>query len=281
MAEISQVTVRIRNWTSYKGRKDVEHNSWFRCSNRLLEDPDFFDFSAEEILVWIYILSISSQKNSDTVTIKFSHADRVCRLKPAVILSALEKLYGNQLDPVDVTPPERGRDADVTEPNAAVTETCATDRQTNITNKTERERAREEIFEPKSVDELRSAFDDDARKAWRELYPDPEFRKAESLKCFEHWRNDPSRPTTVDGWKQKLGSWFSLGWPSHLKATSRNARDRPAPTVIRHASVEKVLAEQAAARAQLEAEAEPVEIDPETVHPAVRGALKAVTGGGR
>jgi hypothetical protein len=124
MSTPTSITIRIRRWAEYKGRKDVEHNSWFRCSNRLLEDPDFFEFSHEEILVWVYILSVSSQKNSDLVTIKFAHAERVCRLRRAAVLSAIEKLSGNQIDPVDDTPTERPRNADDTE-------TCATDKQTN------------------------------------------------------------------------------------------------------------------------------------------------------
>lgn len=124
MKNQDQITVFVRNWEDYKGRGDVKHNSWFRCSNRLLEDPDFFEFSAEEVLVWIYILSLSSQKNAGTVSINFSHALRVCRLKKSAILSSIEKMKGNQIDLVDVTDALRAR-------NGHVTDTCATDRQTD------------------------------------------------------------------------------------------------------------------------------------------------------
>jgi hypothetical protein len=124
------ISVRLRNFEKYKGRADVTHNSWFRCSNRLLEDPDFYEFSHAELLVWVYILSLASIKNSADVEINFDRADRVCRLKRKDVLSAIEKLQGVQLDPAHVTPTLRARNADDTP-------TCATDRQTDITEQTE------------------------------------------------------------------------------------------------------------------------------------------------
>jgi hypothetical protein len=97
------IWVKVKNFSNYKGRIDVKNHSWFRLSNRILEDPDFFDFTHAEILAWIYVLSLASQKNSDTVYINFLHAERVCRLKKKEIQAAIEKLLLNQLDPVDVT----------------------------------------------------------------------------------------------------------------------------------------------------------------------------------
>lgn len=133
---MARITVTIKNWDAYKGRKDVEHNSWFRCSNRLLEDPDFFDWSSDEILAWLYVMSIASQKNSGEVAINLLHAERVCRIKQSVMRSAIAKLEGlgvisseSQESDADVTSTLRARYADVTS-------TCATDRQTDITNKT-------------------------------------------------------------------------------------------------------------------------------------------------
>jgi hypothetical protein len=122
--KLKGIWVTVRNFEAYKGRKDVTHNSWFRCSNRLLEDPDFYDFSHAEILVWVYILSLVSQKNNATVFLNFDRADRICRLKTKDVESAIQKLYENQLVPGDVTSTLRARDGDVTS-------TCATDRQTD------------------------------------------------------------------------------------------------------------------------------------------------------
>lgn len=126
------IRVRVLNWAKHKGRKDVNHARWFALSNRLLEDPDFFDFSASEILAWIYILSQCSQKGSDTVDINFSHADRVCRIKKSEMISAISKLQGKQLVPVDVTPTLRACDA-------ADTSACATEQNRTEHNTTTQE----------------------------------------------------------------------------------------------------------------------------------------------
>ena len=125
------ITVTIGNWESYKGRGDVKHNSWFRCSNRLLEDPDFYKWKPEELLVWIYIMSQASQKNSGAVRINFEHAERVSRLKRATVLSAIEKLESLGIAAAGVTDAVRARNADGTD-------TCATDRQTDKTGQTDR-----------------------------------------------------------------------------------------------------------------------------------------------
>jgi hypothetical protein len=124
------IWVKVRKFEAYKGRGDVKHNSWFRCSNRIAEDPDFYDFSHAEFKAWIYILSLTSQKNSDTIFINFERADRVCRLKRKDVLSAISKLTPDQLLPVDDTPAVRTRDANDTAKGA-------TDRHTDITNKTD------------------------------------------------------------------------------------------------------------------------------------------------
>ena len=97
------IVAQLKNFEKYKGRSDVKHHSWFRCSNRLLEDPDFFEFNSNELLSWIYLMSLSSQKNSDTVIINLDHVERVCRIKKRDFENALQKLKGKQIDILDGT----------------------------------------------------------------------------------------------------------------------------------------------------------------------------------
>jgi hypothetical protein len=100
------ITVRVRKFKDYLGRTDIKVHSWFRCDNRLLENEAFEDFSDAEILVWIYILGLCSQKKTDTVHINFDRADRFARRKKKDILSALAKLKGKQLDQLDERDPD-------------------------------------------------------------------------------------------------------------------------------------------------------------------------------
>lgn len=89
---MDSVEVVIANFEKYKGRGDVENPTWFRCSNRLLEDPDFYHLSFPELAVWVQIMCLSSRKRSATVVLSFEHCDRACRLPREVIVSAIEKL---------------------------------------------------------------------------------------------------------------------------------------------------------------------------------------------
>lgn len=92
------ILVAVKSFDNYRPRKEIKHPHWFKCSNRLLEDEDFYNFTFEEIAVWIYILSVASQKDSFEVFINFEAAERKCRLKEKVVRSAIAKLSTKQID---------------------------------------------------------------------------------------------------------------------------------------------------------------------------------------
>lgn len=138
-----KISVSIRNYEAYKGRSDVKLNSWFRLSNRFLEDSDFFDFDFEEKMAWVYCLSIASQKNSGQILINLDHATKVCGFKKEKFLKSLEKLSNINCLIFNDTSTLRPR-------NAHDTSTCATEQtEHNKTehNKTEQETAKDLNFE--------------------------------------------------------------------------------------------------------------------------------------
>lgn len=113
------ILVAVKSFDNYRPRKEIKHPHWFKCSNRLLEDEDFYDFTFEEIAVWIYILSVASQKDSSEVFINFEAAERKCRLKEKTIHSAIAKLSTKQIDVLrahDLTTPCTRPDHDMTTP---------------------------------------------------------------------------------------------------------------------------------------------------------------------
>jgi hypothetical protein len=114
------LTVTIKNWDTYNPRNDVKNPSWFRMSNGFFEDPDFYDFTAIEIQTWIYIMSLASKKSSATITINFTHAERIGRIKRRELLEAAKKLQAIHVITVDVTDAERERNGDVTETHATL-----------------------------------------------------------------------------------------------------------------------------------------------------------------
>ncbi len=84
--------ITIRNWDKFNKRKDIKQPWWFALSNRLLEDPDFYEFNAEELRAWIYLLCQASQKRSPNITVSFVHAEKACNIKISALKSAVSKL---------------------------------------------------------------------------------------------------------------------------------------------------------------------------------------------
>jgi hypothetical protein len=110
------IEVDVRDWeTKFRPRKDVHNPSWLKLSNRILEDPDFYSFSHEEILSWIYILSICSQKNCGKVLLNINHLERACRISRQALFSSIEKLKQNQSLNSEILVTLRSRDVDVTD----------------------------------------------------------------------------------------------------------------------------------------------------------------------
>jgi hypothetical protein len=86
------MNITIKNWSEYNPRKDIKHPTWFALPNRLLEDADLFSLEPIELKAMLYIFCQASQKNTDTISLNFQHADRVCQIKEKDLRRTLEKL---------------------------------------------------------------------------------------------------------------------------------------------------------------------------------------------
>lgn len=219
--------IRIRNFEDYKGRSDVKHNSWFRLSNRFLEDHEFFDFTPGEKLVWIYLLSLASQKNHGDIHVSYQHAHHVCRIERDVLFSGIEKLIKIKCIEKIRTRTLRGR-------YAHDTQTCATEH--NITeqdkhNITEHEVCSEptkSVTEPaapsnisfKVSEKITMIISQDLINSWADTYPkeflDLEIKKARS------WILANKHKSPKKDWGRFLNSWFNRGWEAYRKTLSSN-----------------------------------------------------------
>lgn len=85
------------SWEKFNGRKDVKNPTWFRVEYRLMEDPDFYEFTHEELVVWLYMMAQACRKASSEIKLHFAHAHATKRLSRKAILSASKKLQSLQL----------------------------------------------------------------------------------------------------------------------------------------------------------------------------------------
>lgn len=237
---MNNVDVTVLKYENYKGRSDVVLNSWFRLSNRFLEDSDFFDFTAEEKLTWIYILSLASQKNSGTISLNFKHADKICGLKAEIVKSALEKLSKIPCIAYDDTLTLRGRNADV----LVSSEARALHNKQNKTDRTEQDRHLSP--EPQAVAVVAKKptltisliskevpISVDLAKSWADTYP-KEYLEIE-IKKARSWLivNPHKHPKSNFG--RFFNSWLDRGWEKYRQTLKSN------PTQITVEDLEAIL----------------------------------------
>jgi hypothetical protein len=86
------VKIKINNWDKYQGRKDIKKHWWFKLSNQLWIDPDFFHFNPSELLTWICILSMASEKQKSEFSFCSEMIMRLRSIDQDDIFSAIEKL---------------------------------------------------------------------------------------------------------------------------------------------------------------------------------------------
>lgn len=121
-------TVSIPNWDKFNPRKDVKHPSWLRLEHDFFTKTDFFSFKSAELLAWVYILTEASKASSSLVTLSVEHANKVGRIKPSDLASAIAKLKanGSLLEHAQ----------SVTSKHVDVTDTCSTNERTDERNET-------------------------------------------------------------------------------------------------------------------------------------------------
>lgn len=91
------IEVTLLKWSDFNPRKDYKRPWWFALDNRILENPDLFDFSAEEFKALIYVFCQASQKNSATVILNEAHANQICRIPESVLRNAIKKMVSYKI----------------------------------------------------------------------------------------------------------------------------------------------------------------------------------------
>lgn len=84
--------VEIVNWEKYnpRPRYDVKSASWFRCQNNFVTDPDFFDLSNDQKMIWIYLCCEASAKMAASIKINPNLIASILKVDATVVRSTLE-----------------------------------------------------------------------------------------------------------------------------------------------------------------------------------------------
>lgn len=210
------IEIKVHKWEEYNPRSDVKKPSWFRISNTLIEDPDFYSMSSEEFRAWIYILSMCSKGNSDIVRIYYSHANRSSNVKTGALNSVVSKTCG--LGIISVTSRER---------NEVVTDTNATLHYITRQDITEQDKTGQ--YTPKRTQALRvrdftpiqeflslsfvfaeREVSQEVQRSWLEAFPEPAWITSEIRKALAWETANPSRRKKQ--FARFATNWLSRGW---------------------------------------------------------------------
>lgn len=207
--------IKIMGWEKINARKDVSNPSWFKFKHKFFEDSEFYDFSFEEKICWIYILCEASKKN-DNGNLVFSspHALHVAKLSPTAVNSTIKKLKQLQIIEVRTV---RGRYVDGT---------FACSREDKIR---EEEIRLEEIREEKSTERPQAVryratneyliLDDifktrkvseEVQKSWTVAFPEPQWVITEIRKALSWEASNPRK--RKKNFSAFITNWLNKGW---------------------------------------------------------------------
>lgn len=106
--------IEVVNWEKWNPRKDVKKPSWFRMENDLLDgNPEFDDFTSDELVTWWWMLSQCSRVQKGRVKISLEKWQRIRGIPIAIAWGAIEKLI--DIGTINVTEASHPRDVDVTD----------------------------------------------------------------------------------------------------------------------------------------------------------------------
>jgi hypothetical protein len=209
--KMAEHSISFLNWQKFNPRTDVKKPGWFRFDNSLLDDPQFFNWSGEEIKALLYLFCQASKKNNERVIITEVHAERVCLIKPKHLQLVLQKLEQLQMIQVSRYAHDTRLPADVTCLPATVrTERNGTERDGTERAQPERLASAPEIFSGIAEVLTSRGVSVETQHAWSEAYPEADWICGEVRKAIAWETANPSRRKKNFG--KFMTNWLNSGW---------------------------------------------------------------------
>jgi hypothetical protein len=214
------IILKFQNWEQYNKRaKEYKNPVWFSFQNDFAINRNFFDFSDQNRLIFIYLLCEASRSNeSGTLEIEVDHFAYITRQKQKDIVETINKLESKQILQI------RDRDGIVTgscEDRGGI----ATEQNRTGQNKTEQDRTRQDITRsdqspivfPDGVAELESLWlargvKPTQLEAMLKAFPEPAWIMGEAKKAVAWEEANPSR--RKKDFAKFLNNWLARAWDS-------------------------------------------------------------------
>lgn len=68
------VQIKINNWQAFQGRTDYKRCWWFKTSNQLFTESDWFGMTNDARCLWLFLLCEASKINHNEIRVIYEHA---------------------------------------------------------------------------------------------------------------------------------------------------------------------------------------------------------------
>lgn len=123
--------ITIPKWVDYNPRGDSKKPSWLRLNNDIFTSQSLFDLTVIEKVIWIFVLTMASQKNSGSLSLNFQYIAHVLQITEDCVKTAIEKLEQLQCLKIDSRDTRTTSAQPTRKPR---TKSPATNERTNVTN---------------------------------------------------------------------------------------------------------------------------------------------------
>ena len=150
--------IEILNWRKFNPRNDYKSIPWIRLETQIFSSESFVDFDPEELLFWIFLLTLAGRKNNPIINVNYKYFQRDSRISRKAIESAIRKL--EEVQCVKISRSSDDRVTIVTGPDPFVSRSLRN--VTNERNGTKRNETLRDETERNETDETISSADADS-----------------------------------------------------------------------------------------------------------------------
>jgi len=120
---VSICMVTLRNWDKFNPRKDRANHSWLRLQNNFFQDPEIFELTQRQSLLYLYCMCEASKRGDQTIKLSPNLASAILKTTPEKLINDLKALG----DLVSVSRRDDGK---------VPAKSLTTNERTNVTNGT-------------------------------------------------------------------------------------------------------------------------------------------------
>lgn len=226
------IEITMRNFSALVKRNDIKTPQWFAMPNDLLEHPDFFDISGDQLKAYVWICGVASKLNTATIKVYPDLCARRIAIQPSDVIVTIEKLNKKRWDVtsalrtsvrVSYATEQNRTEQDRTEQGIVAK---ATSTVVEKSTPMPAESIGTDLFVFGGEEEILGGVPQKNLARWLSVYDnDEEFVRRELIRAVGWYFDNPrKKPKSKRGWLAALNSWLERAWGFRSKNIRGNTQ---------------------------------------------------------